>query len=294
MLTLCNTSRGRLACGLGGVLIAVLALACLWCLSPAVAAGDDVPAKAKDTKKDTKAPCRDDLPPKERGEGPYSDLPPLVPPGTFNAEKPRSPAPTLSDLSSEDQTKEVRIPPTAGSAKKGETEVGPLPPVGQRPATTAKPDYSGSIPVRVMPEAPAASSNKAPAPLPPTADTPPVPGASGVVPAAGTGVGAAIGAGAGASLTPPPSPPPAPQSTADVQEIKQLVAQLSEIRADRAKLDEKERQTIQNIRRKYQEQKQALEQLERQLAQLGINCNETPAPPTRAPIDSPVPSLGTR
>ena len=39
MMTLCRTGRGRIACGLGGLTIALLALGCLWALSPAVTAG---------------------------------------------------------------------------------------------------------------------------------------------------------------------------------------------------------------------------------------------------------------
>jgi hypothetical protein len=82
-----------------------------------------------------------------------------------------------------------------------------------------------------------------------------------------------------------PTDPPAP--TADTHDIKQLVAQLGTIRAERTKLDERERQTIQTIKQKYQDQKRALEQLDRELKQLGINCDETPPPQT----DGPVPAL---
>ena len=59
------------------------------------------------------------------------------------------------------------------------------------------------------------------------------------------------------------------------QDIKQLLARLSEIKSERAKLDERERQTIQSIKKKYQEQKRALEQLERELRQLGISCEDS-------------------
>jgi hypothetical protein len=63
------------------------------------------------------------------------------------------------------------------------------------------------------------------------------------------------------------------------QDIKQLVAQLTGIRSERTQLDEKERQTIQTIRQKFQEQKRALEQLERELRKLGIACDEKSEPP---------------
>ena len=44
MLMMCKTSRGRIACGLGGGLIALSALAIVWTLSPKVSAGDEPPA----------------------------------------------------------------------------------------------------------------------------------------------------------------------------------------------------------------------------------------------------------
>src|SRR5262249_14878209 len=59
MLSLCNTSRGQLACALCGVLGAGLALACLWAFSPTVSAGDDLPVKLASPKKD----CPAALPP---------------------------------------------------------------------------------------------------------------------------------------------------------------------------------------------------------------------------------------
>jgi hypothetical protein len=74
--------------------------------------------------------------------------------------------------------------------------------------------------------------------------------------------------------SPPVTPPP---PSADGQDIKQLLARLAEVKSERAKLDERERQTIQAIKRKYQEQKQALEHLERELRQLGISCDDRPA-----------------
>lgn len=66
------------------------------------------------------------------------------------------------------------------------------------------------------------------------------------------------------------------------------MAQLSAIRSERATLDERERQTIQSIKRKFQDQKRALEQLERELRQLGISWEESapdrePIPPAAVP-----------
>ena len=60
------------------------------------------------------------------------------------------------------------------------------------------------------------------------------------------------------------------------------MAQLNEIRANRTKLDEQERQTIQTIKRKLQEQRKALAQLELELQQLGVTLEEST--PDRAPI----------
>ncbi|HKI36205.1 MAG TPA: hypothetical protein VKA46_30390 [Gemmataceae bacterium] len=204
MLTLCNTNRGRIACGLGGVLVAVLALACLWAFSPSVTAGDDPPAKDVGKVKDpTSTVCPDPLPPPRE-----SSVPPLpAPMPTPNvSEVPTGRIPLLGPTSVRDGTRD----PARGDLRIGESAA------------------------------------------PPT------------------------------SVAPPPpdpllrsTPVPQPQPTAGSQEIKQLVAQLTQIRADREKLDEQERQTIQTIKRKYQEQKRALEQMDRELRQLGINCEET-------------------
>jgi hypothetical protein len=222
MLTLCNTARGRVACGLSGVLIAALALACLWAFSPSVTAGDDTPAKAPRSKDAAPPPC------------PEVRLPPLpargkaeeAPPAPLGAEKKAGPVESVP-------------PPT-----KPVTEI-PLPPSPTPPPVSAA---SGTPPPPVADSTP---------PLPPSYE-------KGEVRSAPT----------------PPMPPPQP--AVEGQDVKQLVAQLSQVRADRAKLDEKERQTIQMIKKKYQDQKRALEQLERELRQLGINCEEGAGQPTRA------------
>jgi hypothetical protein len=202
MLTLCNTIRGRVACGLGGVLVAALALACLWTFSPPVAAGDDPPPRTKDVKP---VPC------------PEPWLPLAV------------------------------SPPQKEKAAALDSEVPPLPAV------------SGTS---TIPPPPAPSSGGAPAAPPAAVDPPPIPPTGPILPLSEVGSSRS-------------TPPPASQPAAESQAIKQLVVQLSEIRADRAKLDERERQTIQTIKRKYQDQKRALEQTERELRQLGINCEET-------------------
>jgi len=70
--------------------------------------------------------------------------------------------------------------------------------------------------------------------------------------------------------------------SAENLDIKQLMARLNGIREGRARLDEAERQTIQTIKRKLQEQKKALAQLELDLHQLGIALEENA--PDRGPI----------
>ena len=72
-----------------------------------------------------------------------------------------------------------------------------------------------------------------------------------------------VGALVGAALTPKPVAPPQQPVTAESQEIKQLMNQLSQIRADRDKLNLQEQQTILTIKQKVLEQKRALEQLAR-------------------------------
>jgi hypothetical protein len=211
MLTLCHTNRGRIACGLGSLLIAVLALACLWCFSPSVTAGDDLPTKSADKAKDAKSvgcPIPPLPPIAVDGPAPPADLPPPRP----------------------------KSPPDSASLKE------PQPP-------KIAPE---------VPSLPSASERTAPPPidLGTKAQTPPPPPMPPILPAAGLATG----------------------STTQVQpafegaDIRQLVGQLSEIRTERTKLDDRERQTVQTIKRKFQEQKRALDQLERDLRQLGIDC----------------------
>ena len=86
MMTLCRTGRGRIACGLGGLTIAVLALACLWAFSTAVTAGDDAPAK-----KDAKLP---DCPLPSLPSLPKPAFPPVAPaPAVPAATAPLPPVP---------------------------------------------------------------------------------------------------------------------------------------------------------------------------------------------------------
>ncbi len=164
MSMLCRTSKGRIVCGLGGGLIALLALACLWASSPSVTAGDGPPAAN----------------PKETGR---AEAPAPVP----------QPPPSVAPL-----------PPCLGGAVSRETAV----------------------------------------------------------------------------MTPLTRTPLAPPT--ESQDIKQLMAQLNEIRANRTKLEEQERLTIQAIRRKVQEQKKSLAQLELDLRQLGVALEENV--PDRAPV----------
>jgi hypothetical protein len=269
MLSLCNTSRGKLACALCGVLGAGLALACLWAFSPTVNAGDGPapvgpPAKA----------CSSPVP----SLGADVGLPP-IPGGVASA--------PVNEKDAAEDTAPAKSgptpPPLPATGKKDAPP--PLPPVVTE-KKDALPPSASLPPVAGSSQAPPPSS--AGEPLPPS-PSPPITQAAGVE-----------------KVPPPPTPPVPPVSDAkaspsttpsappagDSQDIKQLVTQLSELRADRAKLDEKERQTIQTIKKKYQDQKHALEQLERELRELGINCDEGTAapPPVRpTPIDAPLP-----
>lgn len=106
MMTLCKTSRGRIACGLGGVLVAFLALACLWGFSPSVTAGDDTPGKSAKASEGLPPPppagskaCPPALPPGEdlsvagrSAAGP--DVPPKLPAATPAPPEPPLPKPT--------------------------------------------------------------------------------------------------------------------------------------------------------------------------------------------------------
>ena len=216
MMTLCKTGRGRIACGLGGLTVAVLALACLWAGSSAVTAGDDSP-----TKKEVKP---SDCPLPSLPVSPKPPRPPVAPPpATAISLPPVSPAPVAPD----------KRPAADDGALLTPSQVAPSqPPVPSNPAPEpplAKPTVTGTAP-------------------PPVARDP--------------------------LLT---SPTPQPVSSSEGQDIKQLLARLAEIKSERTKLDERERQTIQSVKRKFQEQKRALEQLERELRQLGISCTDSAA-----------------
>jgi hypothetical protein len=271
MLTYCNTARGRVACGLGGVLIAVLALACLWTFSPSVTAGDD---PLPPVKKRTPEPSKPDVCPKAD----IPSLPPVVETKSGRDVKfiPPPPPPPPPLQKTEVMERDVVLPANPPPLKSESSVPPPLAPLkGEKQST-------GPSPVE---------TEKSPAPLPPM-DTPPPPPAGPITQVSGSGVsspvsppigavgGAIIGAGAAAAQAQPP---------VDNQDIKQLVAHLTEIRADRAKLDDKERQTILTIKRKYQEQKQALEQMERELRQLGINFDDTTSDKASVPDLAPRP-----
>jgi len=221
MMTLCRTGRGRIACGLGGLTIVLLALGCLWAFSTAVTAGDDL------LKKDAKVP---DCPLPPMPTLPKAPLPPLAP------------APAVPTIT-------PPLPPVAPAA--ADTHALPKPAAHSDPAPEPplpKPPVSNAV-------APLAAPPPASSDLPPSPQAPPPP--------------LATGAAKEPSQESPPRPPPA-----EGQDIKQLLARLAEIKSERAKLDDRERQTIQAVKRKYQEQKHALEQLERELRQLGINCED--------------------
>ncbi len=244
MLTCCNTARGRLACGLGGVLIAALALACLWAFSPSVTAGDDPLPKIGE--KTSRVPDLPRAPAADKNKSDI-DLPPCPP----MPPAPPAPPPVAKPPKADITAPPPPLPPDASAPAPP-----PLPPksdVAPPPAPLPQDDKAPPFADVPMPTGPAKSAQFAPEPPPPSRKDPLVTPVAGV-------------------STPPPATPPKPP--VDAQDIKQLVTQLSEIRADRTKLDEKERQTIQTIKKKYQDQKHALEQLERELKQLGINCDE--------------------
>jgi hypothetical protein len=264
MLTYCNTARGRVACGLGGVLIAVLALACLWAFSPSVTAGDD--PLLPPVKKRTPEPSKPDVCPK-------ADT--LVPPVAGVDALITSPPPPPP-------------PPLPKATGRGDVEPPALAPLPAKPESSSVPPPLAPLKGAKHVDRPSpVETDKSPAPLPPM-DTPPPPPAGPITQVSDSGVsspitpaiGAAIGAGAAAAQAQPP---------VDNQDIKQLVAHLNEIRADRAKLDDKEKQTILTIKRKYQEQKQALEQMERELRQLGINFDDTTSDKASVPDLAPRP-----
>jgi hypothetical protein len=141
-------------------------------------------------------------------------------------------------------------------------------PAKSEPVPQPPKPQADSLPLKEIPPAPPVQVSPPP---PPAARTTTLPG---LPPVARDGAAVSIDgpavpsrAAATTAITPDPAP-------TDIRDIKQLMAQLGEIRVNRAKLDEQERQTIEIIKRTYQEQKKVLEQLERELRQLGINCEE--------------------
>jgi len=216
------------------VLIAALALVWLWCLSPSVTAGDELPKRVKGEKPEV---CPDDPLPLPRLP---SAARPEKNPSTVDV-------PSLNPLGSPPAKPDL-VPPPVPTGAAATNSIPPIPPISAKD-TSPPPD-------------------------------PPIVPASAVTPA---------------RVAPPTTPP------VEGQEIKQFMAQLTEIRAERAKLEEKERQTILTIRRKYQEQKQALELIARELQQLGIDCEETttkasprPLPPPDEPPQPSFPPPGKR
>jgi hypothetical protein len=284
MMTLCRTGRGRIACGLGGLVIALVALGCLWAFSPSVTAGDDLPPKKVEKMPDCPRPP----------SLPKADVPPPLPPVTS---KPASPPqrPALSPVDPLPQGIDAgvrRVSDSKPAEPKPEPEpplpkINALPPVVNDSPPPVPPKPDDSLPEPTVPKSPTQHRDPPPppaatgvSPLPPTpalsdskpaavseppAFVPPPPPSSASPPLAPVG---------GTSSAVPPGAIPAPSST-DGQDIKQLLARLAEIKAERVQLDERERQTIQAVKRKYHEQKHALEQLERELRQLGINCGES-------------------
>jgi hypothetical protein len=241
MLTLCNTIRGRIACGLGGLLVAVLALTCLWAFSPSVTASDE-PPKESPKEKLPKPPICSDSKSLDHGKPDETSLPPRPAP-VKPADDPATPLPPIPDSKAATKDSGLPKPVLTGGLP---LDSGPTTPPAPPPSNAGAKD-----PVLTNPAGPVLGTGTPPPPLAPTPPVPPP--------------------GPAERLSPPPTVPPPVNGS---QEIKQLMAQLAQIRADRDKLDEQERQTIQTIKRKYQEQKRSLEQMERELRQLGIDCDE--------------------
>jgi hypothetical protein len=69
------------------------------------------------------------------------------------------------------------------------------------------------------------------------------------------------------------------------------MAQLNEIRAERGRLYEREKQTVEQIKKRFLEQRKALQQIEREMRALGVTPEDLPedvTAPSAAPAVRPV------
>ncbi len=279
------TGRQRIVLGLGSLLVVcLLTLGNFW-LSSSATAGDEKPVP--DTKKDegNKKPAKVEPPSKgdsllglppaggvgiaEERSVAIPGLPPATPTPPVETGLPKTPPP---------------IPGLPVSSPTGPLDFGfpkPAPASG-----VVTPEPSGvTKPVETKPASgeslvpPVAGTPPTPAPFVPTtpipSDKPPV-----------YSVPTTPNAGSGSTATPPPVPTPSPTTSSPSEngDIKLLMAQLNEIRAERGRLYEREKQTVEQIKKRFLEQRKALQQIEREMRALGVTPEEmaedATAPPT--------------
>jgi hypothetical protein len=262
------TGRRRIVLGLGSLLVVgLLTLGNLWLSSSATAGDDKLPLPDVKKEESVKKPPKTDL----------LDLPPAHTPKTTES----SPNPL----------------PTGGSVGISEEHSGGIPGL---PPTKDTPEPSTPKPPVTALTPPETTGTPKP---PPAVGESPVPPISGPPPAVG-----------GTPPTPPafvppaPTPPPvernvpgvpvpvenlragttpSPISTSESSnDIKQLMAQLNEIRAERGRLYEREKQTVEQIKKRFLEQRKALQQIEREMRALGVTPEDVPEDPT-APAPTP-------
>ena len=87
------------------------------------------------------------------------------------------------------------------------------------------------------------------------------------------------------------SRPPSP-TVQVVDDVAALMKTLTDIRAERTRLDKREQETIQLLRQKLLERRQALRRLEEDLRSLGVPGDENPVVPNFAPPAAPSPATG--
>ena len=90
-----------------------------------------------------------------------------------------------------------------------------------------------------------------------------------------------LSGGETAAPTPPVAPASLTQAAPEGGDIKQLVNNLTQIRSERARLVDRERQTVEQIKKKFHEQKLALQQVEKELRDMGITVEEAWEKPER-------------
>jgi hypothetical protein len=255
------TGRQRIVLGLGSLLVVgLLTLGNLW-LSSSATAGDEKPP-LPDAKKDEGSK----KPPKINA----LDLPPV---GGAGVAEERSGLTGIPGLPPTTPTPPVET----GTPKPSAGVFAPEPPGG---GTSTKPTIGESLvpPVAVTPPTPA-----------PFVPTTPIPSDKPVYSVPTT---PNSGTGSSALPTSPVTPSPTTSSPSESNDIKQLMAQLNEIRAERGRLYEREKQTVEQIKKRFLEQRKALQQIEREMRALGVTPEEmaedVAPPPTAPPAVRPV------